>query len=136
MLVLWHETCQQFAVIGRERMEAHMPAENHATGPQRPASLDAELDAELDSNPQPDRSERHNGARKRKPALGRDFYRAIGQKGGQATFQRKGSDHFSRLGQKGGATTRETHGFSHYSRIGKISRAQASRRDGGTQESE
>ncbi len=108
-----------------------MPAENHATGPQIPASQDAELDA----NPQADRSDRHNGARKRKPTLGRDFYRAIGQKGGQATFQRKGSDHFSRLGQKGGTATRETHGFSHYSRIGKLSRAQASQRARSAEES-
>jgi general stress protein YciG len=110
-----------------------MPAENQTTAPQQPASQDVDPQ-QVDGSDR--HSDGHDGARKRKSALGHEFYRAIGQKGGKATFQRKGSDHFSRLGQKGGTTTRETHGFSHYSRIGKISRAQASQRDGRTQDNE
>ncbi|HYK08894.1 MAG TPA: hypothetical protein VEW42_05335 [Candidatus Eisenbacteria bacterium] len=50
-----------------------------------------------------------------------DFFKRLGQRGGQATSERfKGTDHYEESGRTGGEKTRDTLGSEHYSKIGRV----------------
>jgi general stress protein YciG len=56
----------------------------------------------------------------------REFFQAIGRKGGQKTREKYGSEFFSAIGKRGGTALKEEKGIEFFRKIARISRQKVS----------
>jgi general stress protein YciG len=61
-------------------------------------------------------------AKKAKRKKDREFFQAIGRKGGQKTREKYGSEFFSSIGKRGGTALKEEKGIEFFRKIARISR--------------
>ena len=61
-------------------------------------------------------------AKKTKRKKDREFFQAIGRKGGQKTREKYGSEFFSTIGKRGGTALKEEKGLEFFRKIARISR--------------
>jgi hypothetical protein len=61
-------------------------------------------------------------AKRAKRKKDREFFQAIGRKGGQKTREKYGSEFFSSIGKRGGTALKEEKGIEFFRKIARISR--------------
>lgn len=61
-------------------------------------------------------------AKRAKRKKDREFFQAIGRKGGQKTREKYGSEFFSSIGKRGGTALKEEKGIEFFRQIARISR--------------